>query len=143
MTLPHSALAPQPADLICLSIYSNPLFNIFLCKTVTVWWFVCSPGRWQNCLQIQLGRGWFHAAEKSSNCWQDSRARPCSSPGRGTWMEAPSKEVLELVNELRVCLCWLVWMASLASWHFQPKACLLGELCTQAAQHRAKTTTKH
>lgn len=124
MTLPHSASASQPADLICLSISSHSLFNIFLCKTGMVWWLVCSPGRWQNWLQIQLGRGQFHTAEKSSNCWQDSRARPCSPPGRGTWMGPPSKEAIELTRELRVSLCWLVWVASLASWHFQPQSLL-------------------
>lgn len=124
MTLPHSASAPQPAVLICLSISSHPLFNIFLCKTGTVWWLVCSPGRCQNWLQIQLSRGRFRAAEKSSVHWQDSRARPCSAPGRGTWMGAPSRVVLELASELRVSLCWLVWIASLASWHCQPQSLL-------------------
>lgn len=108
--LPHSASAPQPADLICLSISSHPLFNTFLCKTGAVWWLLCSPGRWQNWLQIQLGRGRLHAAEDSSKRWQDGRAGLRSAPSRATW-----------TGEFWAPLRWPVWTASLASWRFQPQ----------------------
>lgn len=37
-----------------------------------VWWLPCSPGRWENWLQIQLGRAWLHAAEQSRG-WVGSR----------------------------------------------------------------------